>query len=76
MQGAITGMTACTIVIFWIVVGSFVYHVPMPTLPFSTDGCDVADDTSYALNKFLMNTPDINSPSVHAYTTPETTIDW
>ncbi|OWF39948.1 sodium-coupled monocarboxylate transporter 1-like [Mizuhopecten yessoensis] len=78
-KGAITGMIVCTVVIFWIVVGSFVYQVPMPTLPFETDGCDIADGVTYAMNKFVMNTPDISIPREqigHSQAAHGTETDW
>ncbi|XP_060064284.1 sodium-coupled monocarboxylate transporter 1-like [Ylistrum balloti] len=77
-KGALAGMVVSTVVIFWIVVGSFVYHVPMPTLPFGTDGCDVEDGVTYAMNNFVMNSPDLNMPRVPISDSyiAETEIDW
>ncbi|XP_069122617.1 sodium-coupled monocarboxylate transporter 1-like [Argopecten irradians] len=79
-KGALSGMIVSTVVIFWIVIGSFVYHMPLPTLPFETDGCDVTlDGVTYGLNKFEMNTPNINMPRVQmssSYSARDTDIDW
>lgn len=60
-QGALAGLIFSTVVMFWIVIGSFVYDVPMPVLPFSTEGCAIAESTfSYVYNAFTTHISDLN----------------
>nr|XP_022326238.1 uncharacterized protein LOC111126119 [Crassostrea virginica] len=59
--GALAGLIFSTVVMFWIVIGSFVYDVPMPVLPFSTEGCAIAESTfSYVYNAFTTHISDLN----------------
>ena len=39
-QGALSGLISSTVVIFSIVTGAYVYHAPLPELPFDTSGCE------------------------------------
>lgn len=60
-QGALAGLVISTAVMFWIVIGSFVYDVPMPVLPFSSDGCAADDSTvSYVYNEFITHISDLS----------------
>lgn len=38
-QGAVSGLVVSTCVIFWIVINAYIYHAPLPELPFQTSGC-------------------------------------
>lgn len=59
--GALAGLVISTGVMFWIVIGSFVYDVPMPVLPFSTDGCAGDESTvSYVYNAFTTHIMDLS----------------
>jgi hypothetical protein len=63
---------------FWIVIGSFVYDVPMPVLPFSTEGCAADDSTvSYVFNAFTTSISDLsNVIPVTVTTTLAPWIEW
>ena len=59
-QGAVSGVVTSTIVIFWIVIGAYVYKAPLPELPFSTSGCD--EQAMAMFNTYLQNEIDLLNP--------------
>ncbi|XP_061189213.1 uncharacterized protein LOC133197269 [Saccostrea echinata] len=70
LQGALAALILSTVIMFWIVIGSFVYEVPMPVLPFSTEGC-IADEStvSYIFNAFTTHISDLSHVIPHTVTT-------
>ncbi|KAK3088350.1 hypothetical protein FSP39_017961 [Pinctada imbricata] len=58
-KGAFIGLVVSTIVMFWIVIGSFVYEIPMPTLPFTSLGCAVQSTNSFLFDRFTSRVFDL-----------------
>ena len=59
LQGAFIGLVVSTLAMFWIVIGSFMYEIPMPTLPFSTSGCAERLSSEFAYNRFTSRVYDL-----------------
>jgi hypothetical protein len=65
--------------IFWIVIGAFVYKAPLPELPFRTDGCDVNDRINDLFNQFTTHVVDLrltNRPDVVTELVTAQENDW
>lgn len=61
LQGAISGLVVSTVVIFWIVIGAYVYQAPLPVLPFDTSGCG-DNIVESILGSYKVNEVDILNP--------------
>lgn len=51
-----------TVVIFWIVIGAYVYKAPLPELPFETSGCD--DQATAMFNTYVQSEIDLLNPKI------------
>lgn len=79
IQGAVTGVVVGTVVIFWIVIGAFVYKAPLPELPFRTDGCSVAHEVHDLFNQFSNRQPDFSAtahPDIITQLVTAEPMDW
>ena len=60
-QGALSGLIVSTVVIFWIVIGAYVYQAPLPELPFDTSGCE--EEVTGIFNSYITNIIDLRNLS-------------
>ncbi|XP_052222776.1 sodium-dependent multivitamin transporter-like isoform X2 [Dreissena polymorpha] len=57
-KGAVSGLVVSTIVIFWIVIGSYIYQAPQPELSLTTSGC-VTSPVAHLLSDYRVNELDL-----------------
>ncbi|KAL3871317.1 hypothetical protein ACJMK2_039324 [Sinanodonta woodiana] len=63
-KGAVSGIIVSTFVTFWIVIGSYVYHAPLPELPYRSDGCKITSTLRQTFGEFIINSANLEQSAV------------